>query len=64
MDLKVRSASYPICLDFIHNIMSIDQQMKMTHMWPFRYFGINTNIGDILGKKKKKNENEKSQGLR
>ncbi|CAO3632632.1 unnamed protein product [Mucor hiemalis] len=25
-----------------------NQQMKMTHMWPFRYFGINTNIGDIL----------------
>ncbi|KAI8984636.1 hypothetical protein BDF20DRAFT_911713 [Mycotypha africana] len=25
-----------------------NQPMKMTHMWPFRYFGINTNIGDIL----------------
>ncbi|KAI7894371.1 BAH domain-containing protein [Mucor mucedo] len=25
-----------------------NQQIKMTHMWPFRYFGINTNIGDIL----------------
>ncbi|GAA5811821.1 hypothetical protein MFLAVUS_005266 [Mucor flavus] len=25
-----------------------NQQIKMTHMWPFRYFGVNTNIGDIL----------------
>ncbi|RCI02031.1 putative PHD type zinc finger protein with BAH domain-containing protein, partial [Rhizopus stolonifer] len=24
------------------------QQIKMTHMWPFRYFGVNTNIRDIL----------------
>ncbi|OBZ86246.1 Lid2 complex component snt2 [Choanephora cucurbitarum] len=24
------------------------QQVKMTHMWPFRYFGVNTHIRDIL----------------
>jgi hypothetical protein len=24
--------------------------MHTTHMWPFRYFGIHTNVKDILGK--------------
>ncbi|KAI8385709.1 PHD-zinc-finger like domain-containing protein [Blakeslea trispora] len=24
------------------------QQVRMTHMWPFRYFGVNTHIRDIL----------------
>lgn len=36
----------------------IDQQIKMTHMWPFRYFGVNTNIRDILGKSPPRIENQ------
>lgn len=37
--------SYKLRLTLLH----IGQQIKMTHMWPFRYFGVNTNIRDILG---------------
>ncbi|KAG1377651.1 hypothetical protein G6F61_006544 [Rhizopus arrhizus] len=25
-----------------------NSEIKMTNMWPFRYFGVNTNMGDIL----------------
>jgi hypothetical protein len=31
---------------------SLGQKIRMTNMWPFRYFGVNTNMGDILGMKR------------
>jgi hypothetical protein len=47
---KAPKSKYPHTISIIYNSNHIsDQQIKMTHMWPFRYFGINTNIGDILG---------------
>ncbi|KAG1054674.1 hypothetical protein G6F46_004777 [Rhizopus delemar] len=31
-----------------HSKKMSSQKIRMTNMWPFRYFGVNTNMGDIL----------------
>lgn len=44
---------HPNVLSYHSNIWVLDRphhDMRMTHMWPFRYFGFHTDMQDILGK--------------